>query len=277
MFVERIGGSKFGKEIVFYKFEKIKRVKVKVKEFYFDMEFIDMGVGEFDEKVDMGIIGIFVYEVGKDENRGYVDNGIYEFKVVVVKYLERVYGVKGINFEIEVNYVIGLKLVLVFLFYVFINFGDVIIMIVLGYFVLGIIIKWFGGEVYNVLFLKENNFLLDLLLILVDIRKRVKFMYLNYFNNLCGVVVIKEFFEEVVKFVMENNIIVVYDVVYVVLVFDGYKLLFFLLVEGVKEVGVEIYFFFKVYNMIGWWFVFVVGNEFVVKVFVVVKDNNDFG
>lgn len=277
MFVERIGGSKFGKEIVFYKFEKIKRVKVKVKEFYFDMEFIDMGVGEFDEKVDMGIIGIFVYEVGKDENRGYVDNGIYEFKVAAVKYLERVYGVKGINFEIEVNYVIGLKLVLVFLFYVFINSGDVIIMIVSGYFVLGIIIKWFGGEVYNVLFLKENNFLLDLLLILVDIRKRVKFMYLNYFNNLCGVVVIKEFFEEVVKFVMENNIIVVYDAVYAVLVFDGYKLLFFLLVEGVKEVGVEIYFFFKVYNMIGWWFVFVVGNEFVVKVFAVVKDNNDFG
>lgn len=53
MFAERIGGSKFGKETILYKFEKIKRAKAKAKELHPDMELIDMGVGEPDEKADM--------------------------------------------------------------------------------------------------------------------------------------------------------------------------------------------------------------------------------
>lgn len=56
----------------------------------------------------------------------------------------------------------------------------------------------------------------------------MKLMYLNYLNNLIGVVVIFEFFEEIVSFVKENGICVVYDFVYGVVGFDGCKLLSFL-------------------------------------------------
>lgn len=277
MFAERIGGCNFGKETVLYKFEKIKRAKAKAKELHPEMELIDMGVGEPDEKADMGIIGTLAYEAGKDENRGYADNGIYEFKVAASKYLDKVYGVKGINPDNEVNHAIGSKSALALLPYAFINPGDVTIMTVPGYPVMGTITKWLGGEVYNLPLLKENNFLPDLSKIPADIRKRAKLLYLNYPNNPCGAVATKEFFEEVVKFAKENNIIVVHDAAYAALTFDGYKPLSFLSVDGAKEVGVEIHSLSKAYNMTGWRLAFVAGNELVVKAFAAVKDNNDSG
>lgn len=277
MFADRIGGNKFGKDTVLYKFEKIKRAKAKAKQLYPDLKLIDMGVGEPDEKADMGVIGMLAFEAGKKENRGYADNGIFEFKEAAAKYLEKVYGVSGISPESEINHAIGSKSALALLPYAFINPGDVTIMTIPGYPVLGTITKWLGGEVYNLPLLKENNFLPDLDSIPTDIRKRAKLFYLNYPNNPCGAVANKEFFEKVVRFAKENDVIIVHDAAYAALVFDGYKPLSFLSVDGAKEVGIEIHSLSKAYNMTGWRLAFVAGNELVVKAFAAVKDNNDSG
>lgn len=61
--------------------------------------------------------------------------------MAAAKYLERVYGVKGINPDTEVNHAIGSKSALALLPYAFINPGDVTIMTVPGYPVLGTITK----------------------------------------------------------------------------------------------------------------------------------------
>lgn len=70
LFAERIGGKKFGKEDVIYKFEKIKRAKQEAMKRHPDMELIDMGVGEPDEMADPEVIRVLCEEAknGKTED-----------------------------------------------------------------------------------------------------------------------------------------------------------------------------------------------------------------
>ena len=277
LIAERIGGNQFGKSTVIYKFEKIKRAKKEAMEKYPDVEIIDMGVGEPDAMADDMVVKKLCEEAAKWENRDYADNGIDEFKEAAAKYLEEVFGVSGINPSSEINHAIGSKPALAMMAQAFINPGDVALMTVPGYGVMGTMTGWLGGEVYNMPLLEENNFLPDLKAIPSDIVKRAKLLYLNYPNNPTGATATKEFFEEAIRFAKENDIIIVQDAAYAALTFDGYKPFSFLSVEGAKEVGVEIHSLSKAYNMTGWRMAFVVGNELVVKAFAAVKDNNDSG
>lgn len=277
MFANRIGGNKFGKDTTIYKFEKIKRAKAAARLAHPNIEIIDMGVGEPDEMAPAGIVDSLCVEARKPENRGYSDNGINEFKVSAAKYMEDVYGVSGINPDTEVVHTIGSKPALAMMPAVFINSGDITLMTVPGYPVMGTHTKWYGGEVVNLPLTKENNFLPDLDSISSDILKSAKILYINYPNNPTGASATREFFEKVVGFAKKNNIIVVHDAAYAGLTFDGTLPLSFLSVPGAKDVGVEIHSLSKAYNMTGWRLAFVVGNELIVKAFASVKDNNDSG
>ncbi|AEF97267.1 LL-diaminopimelate aminotransferase [Methanotorris igneus] len=276
LFAERIGGKKFGKEDVIYKFEKIKRAKQEAMKRHPDMELIDMGVGEPDEMADPEVIKVLCEEAKKWENRGYADNGIQELKDAVPPYMEKVYGVKDIDPVNEVIHSMGSKPALAYITSAFINPGDVTLMTVPGYPVTATHTKWYGGEVYNLPLLEENDFLPDLESIPEDIKKRAKILYLNYPNNPTGAQATKKFYKEVVDFAFENEVIVVQDAAYGALVYDG-KPLSFLSVKDAKEVGVEIHSFSKAYNMTGWRLAFLVGNELIIKAFATVKDNFDSG
>lgn len=277
LFAERIGGSGFGKGTVLYKFEKIKRAKREAMAKNPGVELIDMGVGEPDWMAEPEVIEVLYNEAKKPENRGYTDNGIAEFKEAAAKYMEKVYGVKGLNAESEINHGIGSKPILALLPLAFINPGDITIMTVPGYPVLGTTTKAVGGEVVNLPLLEENNFLPDLDSLTEDQKKRAKLLYINYPNNPTGATATEEFYKKVIKFAKENNVIVVSDEAYSALTFDGNKPFSFLSVEGAKEVGVAIQSLSKAYNMTGWRIAFIAGNELVVKGFATVKDNNDSG
>lgn len=277
LFAERIGGSNYGKGTAIYKFEKIKRAKAAASKEHPDIELIDMGVGEPDEMADEGIVRKLAEEAAKPENRGYADNGIAQFKEAAARYLNRVFGVKGIDAETEVLHSIGTKPALAMLPSCFINPGDVTIMTVPGYPVLGTHTKYLGGEVYNVPLTKENNFLPDLDSIPTDICHKAKLLYLNYPNNPTGASATKDFFVKVVEFAKKHDIVVVHDAPYSALTYDGLQPLSFLSVPGAKEVGIELHSLSKSYNMTGWRIGFVAGNPLIVKAFGDVKDNNDSG
>jgi len=277
LFANRIGGSNFGKDTVIYKFEKIKRAKMSARKAHPEIDIIDMGVGEPDEMADAGVVARLAEEALKPENRGYTDNGIQEFKDSAAKYLERVYGIKGLNPETELLHGIGSKPILAMIPAVFINPGDITIMPVPNYPVMGTLTKWFGGEVVNLPINKENNFLPDLDSLDAEIRKKAKLLYLNYPNNPTGASATREFFKKVIKFAKENDIIVIHDAAYAGLTFDGEKPLSFLSVEGAKDVGVELFSLSKAFNMTGWRIAAIAGNELIVKGIATVKDNNDSG
>jgi LL-diaminopimelate aminotransferase len=276
-FASRFGGANYGKDTNIYKFEKIKRAKAAAKQAFPDVELIDMGVGEPDEMADAGIVAKLAEEAAKPENRGYADNGIPEFKIAAAKYLKNVFSVDGIDADTEVLHTIGAKPALAMLPTVFINPGDVTIMTVPGYPVMGTHTKYLGGEVYSIKLTKENNFLPDIEAIPVDIANRAKLLYLNYPNNPTGAVATVEFFKKVIAWAKKYNVVVVHDAPYAALTYDGVKPFSFLSVPGAKDVGVELHSLSKSFNMTGWRIGFIAGNPLIVKAFGDVKDNSDSG
>lgn len=276
LFAGRIGGTMFGKEQKIYKFEKIKRAKRAALAANPGAELIDFGVGEPDEMAFPGVVRTLQSEAEKPENRGYSDNGIQEFQDAAARYMQKVYGVGNIDPGTEVLHGIGSKPVLALLPAAFINPGDVTLMTVPGYPVMGTHTRWYGGEVVDMPLLEKNGFLPDLDSVPADARKKAKLLYINYPNNPTGAGATKEFFVKVVKFARENNIIVVHDAAYAALMY-GPKPLSFLSVPGAKDVGVEIHSLSKAYNMTGWRLAFIVGNERVIAGYGNVKDNFDSG
>jgi LL-diaminopimelate aminotransferase len=277
LFSRRIGGRQFGHEEVLYKFEKIKQAKREAVRLNPTLPLIDLGVGEPDWMADDQVINILGEEARKWENRGYADNGVLGFKEAAAGYMERVYGVEGLNPTTEINHCKGSKAALAQLPAAFINQDDITLMTVPGYPIMGTHTEWFGGEVFQLPLLAKNQFLPDLSSIPNDIKKRAKLLYLNYPNNPTGAIATKAFYEEVVQFAIENQVIVISDEAYSALTFDNELPLSFLSVTGAKEVGVSIHSLSKAFNMTGWRLGFVAGNERIVNVLKAVKDNYDSG
>jgi len=276
LFADRIGGSMFGKDTKIYKFEKIKRAKRAAMAAHPGVELIDLGVGEPDEMAFPGVVGKLQKEAEKPENRGYADNGVQEFKDAATRYLAKVFGVKGIDPQTEVLHGIGSKPVLAMFPSVFINPGDVTLMTAPGYPVMATHTRWSGGSVHILPLTEENGFLPDLDAIPADVRAKAKLLYLNYPNNPTGAGATRAFFQKVVQFAKENNIIVVHDAAYAALMY-GSKPLSFLSVPGAKDVGVEIHSLSKAFNMTGWRLAFVAGSSRVIAGYGMVKDNYDSG
>ncbi|MBT5867592.1 MAG: LL-diaminopimelate aminotransferase [Nitrospinaceae bacterium] len=276
LFADRLGGSQFGKDTKIYKFEKIKRAKRAAQDANPGKVLFDMGVGEPDEMADPGVVKALQQESEKPENRGYTDNGIEEFKVAACKYMDAVFGVKGLQADTHVNHTIGSKPGLAMAPAIFINPGDITLMTVPGYPVMGTHTQYLGGEVVNLPLTEENQFLPDLKSIDAATRNRAKILYLNYPNNPTGAKATREFYEEAIAFAKENDIIIIQDAAYAALTYDG-KSESFLSVPGAMDVGVEFHSLSKAYNMTGWRIAFIVGNELIVKGLSHVKDNIDSG
>ncbi|TAN61196.1 LL-diaminopimelate aminotransferase [bacterium] len=276
LFAERIGGKGFGKGTKIYKFEKIKRAKAEAKKANPSMELLDLGVGEPDEMAFPVVVEALKFECAKPENRGYADNGIQELKDAAVKYLEKIYGVTGIDPVKEVIHSIGSKPALAMLPDAFINSGDATLMTIPGYPVLATHTLWNGGRVVSLPLSEENGFLPDLDALTEKELKGAKLLYLNYPNNPTGATATVEFFQKAIEFAKKRKIIIVHDAAYAALSYDA-KPLSFLSVDGAKEVGVEIHSFSKAFNMTGWRLAFLAGNEKVISAFANVKDNYDSG
>lgn len=277
LYADRIGGVNFGKNTEIYKFEKIKRAKAEARRNFPNVTFIDMGVGEPDSGADASIVSVLAKEAAKPENRFYADNGILEFQQAACEYLKKVYGVDGLVPEKNIVHGIGSKPILAMIPACVINPGDIALMTVPGYGVLGTHTRYFGGSTYNLPLTAENNFLPDLNSIPENILDKAKLLYINYPNNPTGAVATPEFFRRVVEFAKKNHIMVVHDAAYAAVTMDNYRPLSFLSVEGATDVGVEIHSMSKAFNMTGWRMAFVAGNENIVKAYATVKDNTDSG
>ena len=184
-FAERIGGNMFGKDTKIYKFEKIKRAKREAMAKNPGVEIIDMGVGEPDDMAFPSVVSKLCEEAAKWENRTYADNGIAEFKQAAARYMKALYGVE-LDADKEICHAIGSKSALTLLPACFINPGDITLITIPGYPVLGTWTEYLGGSVVKLPLLEENGFLPDLDSITPEQRKRAKLLYLNYPNNPTG-------------------------------------------------------------------------------------------
>lgn len=277
MISERLGGAAFGEDKGTYKFALIKAAKAKARKLHPEIPLIDMGVGEPDMPAAPEIVDVLYREAGEAGNRFYADNGIKEFCQAAAVYLDRVYGVNGIDPSRNILHGIGSKPILAMLPAVFINPGDIALVTVPGYPVISTWTQYLGGDTYNIPLREENNYYPDFTEIPKDILKRAKLLYINYPNNPTGQVATKEFYSQVVEFAYRNGIAVISDAAYASLAYDGEKPLSFLSVDGAMEVGAEIHSLSKAFNMTGWRMAFIAGNSKIISAYGTVKDNTDSG
>ncbi len=135
-----------------------------------------------------------------------------------------------------------------------------------------------GGNLVSIPLTKENGFKVDL----EKIRKnnfwpKPKMLVLSYPQNPTTASVDLKYFEDVVAFAKENDIMIVHDLAYKDLVFDGYKAPSFLQVKGAKDVGVELFSMSKSYNMPGWRVAFCMGNKEMIANLAKLKSYMDYG
>lgn len=275
LFADRIGGADYGKGSEIYKFEKIKRAKRKALADHPERALIDFGIGENDEMAPAPVRTQMAEEINRPENRGYADNGIQEFKDAAARFMQRQLGVE-LDPVSEVNHCIGSKTALSMLPAAFINPGDVTLMTVPGYPVAGTHTRYYGGSVFKLPLLAGNDFLPDLNGVPGDVLAKTKMLVLNYPNSPTGKVATRGFYERVIDFAKQHELIVVQDAAHICLTYEG-EPLSFLRVPGAKEVGVEVHSLSKGFNMIGWRIGWVCGHQRIVNAFADVKDNCDSG
>jgi alanine-synthesizing transaminase len=102
-------------------------------------------------------------------------------------------------------------------------------------------------------------------------------LIISFPHNPTGEVVELDFFEKVVAFCKENQILLVHDLAYADITFDGYKAPSLLQVKGAKDIGVELFSMSKSYSMAGWRVGFVCGNRDMVNALTRIKSYLDYG
>lgn len=104
-----------------------------------------------------------------------------------------------------------------------------------------------------------------------------KMLIIGFPSNPTAQCVELEFFERIVKLAKEENIIVVHDLAYADICFDGYVAPSIMQVPGAKDVAVEFFTMSKSYNMAGWRVGFMVGNAEIVAALARIKSYHDYG
>jgi LL-diaminopimelate aminotransferase len=138
-------------------------------------------------------------------------------------------------------------------------------------------VKFAGGEVYSLPLRAENDYLPDLASIPAGILAQTRLLWLNYPNNPTGAIAPLSFFEEVVAFARQHQILVCHDNAYSEACYDGYVAPSFLSVPGAKEVGVELNTLSKAFNMAGWRVGMAVGNAAAVAAIGQASSNTNLG
>lgn len=238
---------------------------------------INLGVGDPDLPTPPHIIKSLQETALDPANHQYPSyTGMTDFRKSIAGYYKKTRGV-DLDPISETLTLIGSKEGIGHIPLAFINPGDVVLIPNPGYPVYEAGTYFAGGEPYYMPLYKENGFLPDLGKIPADIAKRAKIMFINYPNNptaaVCGV----DFFEKVIAFAKEYNIIILHDAAYADVSFDGYRAASFLEAPGAKDVGIEFYSLSKTYNMTGWRIAAAVGNAEVIKGIGKVKTNLDSG
>jgi LL-diaminopimelate aminotransferase len=263
------------KQLPPYLFKEIDRQKEEVRAKGIDI--IDLGVGDPDLPTPPHIIEASNRAASDPANHRYPSySGMHDFNAAVARWYQRRFGVDLDPGE-EVVTLIGSKEGIAHIPLAFIDPGDVALVASPGYPVYHIGTQFAGGEPYFMDLLKENRFLPDLKAISPEIAQRAKMMFINYPNNPTAAVATKDFFESVVAFAAEYNVIVCHDAAYSEMAFDGYRPASFLEVQGAKSVGIEFHSLSKTYNMTGWRIGFAVGCADVISALGQVKSNIDSG
>ena len=258
-----------------YKFAELERLIADKRAAGIDV--ISLGIGDPDMPTYDHVVKAMQAAVAVNENQKYPSNrGRPEFREALSDFYADRFG-GDIAPDSEVIPAIGAKECIYNLCFAFLDPGDVALASDPGYPVYtgGPILA--GAEAVLLPLRPELGFAPDLDAIDDLTAERARLLFLNYPNNPSGAIVPDGFFEKVVEFARENEILVVHDNAYSETTYDGYVAPSFLATPGAKEVGVEVFSLSKGYNMTGWRVGAILGNADAIQTYWRLKTNVDSG
>ncbi|MBW4446334.1 MAG: aspartate aminotransferase [Spirirestis rafaelensis WJT71-NPBG6] len=258
-----------------YVFARLDELKAKAREQGLDL--IDLGMGNPDGATPQPVVEAAIAALQNPANHGYPPfEGTASFRRAITNWYHRRYGVI-LDPDSEALPLLGSKEGLTHLAIAYVNPGDLVLVPSPAYpaHFRGPAIA--GGKVHSLILKPENDWLIDLGAIPDDVAQSAKILYFNYPSNPTAATAPREFFEEIVAFARKHEILLVHDLCYAELAFDGYQPTSLLEIPGAKEIGVEFHTLSKTYNMAGWRVGFVVGNRHVIQGLRTLKTNLDYG
>ncbi|MCB8816980.1 aminotransferase class I/II-fold pyridoxal phosphate-dependent enzyme [Desulfosporosinus shakirovi] len=238
---------------------------------------INLSIGSPDRAPALEIRNVLSQAVLDDNQYGYtLTRGTEEFRKVCAEWYRERFGV-ALDPETEVLPLMGSQDGLAHIFLAYIDPGDLAFVPDPGYPIYTAGLMLAGGKKVAIPLLEENGYLPDLKQIDPDLARKAKLMFLNYPNNPTAAVANLSFFEKVVDFAKEYDLLICHDAAYSELAFEGFKPVSFLQARGAKEVGIEFHSVSKTYNLAGARLGFAVGNADVIGNLSQLKSNIDYG
>lgn len=258
-----------------YVFAQVQTLKLEARQQGADI--IDFGMGNPDQPTPGHIVDKLIEASKKAKNHRYsASRGITKLRHAITGWYKRNYDVE-LDPETETIVTIGSKEGLAHLALATIGPGDVVLTPTPTYPIHMYSFIIAGGEVRGIELRQDSDFFDDLLRVYRQTLPRPRILVINFPHNPTTAVVDLEFFKKIVAFAKEHDVIVIHDLAYADIAFDGYKAPSFLQVPEAKDVGVEFYTLSKAYNMPGWRVGFCVGNREVIGALAKIKSYLDYG
>ncbi|MBW2192532.1 MAG: aminotransferase class I/II-fold pyridoxal phosphate-dependent enzyme [Deltaproteobacteria bacterium] len=258
-----------------YVFATVNQIKMESRRAGKDI--IDLGMGNPDLGTPQHIVDKLIEASQKPHNHRYsASMGITKLRMAIADWYKRRFDV-DIDHESETIVTIGAKEGISHLVLVTIRPGDVVFTPNPTYPIHPYSAIISGGDVRGIPVGPGLDFFENLINATKQTWPRPKILIISYPHNPATEVVELEFFERIVDYAKEHDIMIVHDFAYADLSFDGYKPPSFLQVKGAKEVGVEFFSLSKSYSMPGWRVGFCVGNPEIIGALRRIKSYLDYG
>jgi alanine-synthesizing transaminase len=259
-----------------YVFAVVTELKSKMRRAGEDV--IDLGMGNPDLPTPKHIVDKLVEAARNPRNHRYsLSRGIPKLRQAMCAWYKRKYDV-DLDPDTEAIATIGAKEGLSHLVMAILGPGDIAMVPNPTYPIHAYSVIIAGADVRSIsLTSGEGDFMDRAQRAMKTLWPKPKVMIISFPHNPTTEVVDLAFFKRVVAFAKEHEMLVIHDLAYADLVFDGYKAPSILQVPGAKDVAVELYSMSKGYSMPGWRVGFVVGNKRMVSALTRLKSYLDYG
>jgi len=240
-------------------------------------DIIDMSMGNPDGPTPQHIVDKLVEAARRPTTHGYsVSKGIPRLRKAISDWYRRRYEVE-IDPDSEAIVTIGSKEGLAHLMLATMDRGDTVLVPNPSYpiHIYGAVIA--GANIRSVPMAPGTDFFEEIERAVRESIPKPKMMILGFPSNPTAQCVDLAFFERVVALAREHDILVVHDLAYADICFDGYKAPSIMQVEGARDVAVEFFTMSKSYNMAGWRIGYMVGNRELVNALARIKSYHDYG
>jgi alanine-synthesizing transaminase len=240
-------------------------------------DIIDLSMGNPDGATPPHIVDKLIQVAQRADTHGYsASKGIPRLRRAIAHWYRDRYAV-AIDPDSEAVVTIGSKEGLAHLMLATLDRGDTVLVPDPSYpiHIYGAVIA--GADIRSVPLAPDVDFFAELERAIRGSYPKPKMMVLGFPSNPTTQCVELDFFERVVALARKHDILVVHDLAYADIVFDGWRAPSIMQVPGAKDIAVEFFTLSKSYNMAGWRIGFMVGNPDLVHALARIKSYHDYG